>query len=219
MAIEQSTRNVSDVITAVKRQFGDESGVQITDADIFRWIDDAQRDIVIKNPEVNAVLATINVTADTGQYTLLSELPNILKIHSIHYNGKLLPSMTFTGAQEYLIGETGSPNSGTPQFWYIYAGVLHLWPVPTADLASGISIYYSKQPTRVTTSGDLLSVPDNYYKAVVDFCLAQAYELDENLQLSQYKDDQYSRSVTEMGNDVIEQMRVYPTINLLPEDL
>lgn len=37
-----STYTVQDVLTEIKRTFGDEAGVQITDADIYRWIDRGQ---------------------------------------------------------------------------------------------------------------------------------------------------------------------------------
>ena len=37
-----TTKTALDVANYVKRQFGDESGTQMTDADIWRWIDSAQ---------------------------------------------------------------------------------------------------------------------------------------------------------------------------------
>lgn len=217
MPIEPTTRNVSEVLTAVKRQFGDESGVQVTDSDIFRWVDDAQREIVIKNPSVLAVFLQLNVESDKESYPLLSEIPDILRIHSIHYKGQILPHMTFLEAQEFIIRE-GEQNSGVPRVWYEYGGVLHLWPVPQETLEAGLSIYYNKAPARVQTSGDLLSVPDNYFKVVVDYCLAQAYEMDENMQMAQMKEDQYGRSIAEQSADGATQQRHYPTIQILPED-
>lgn len=219
MPIESFTRSVSDVITAVKRQFGDESGVQVTDSDIFRWVDDAQREIVVKNSELNAVYVEINTTTGTSAYPLLSEIPDILKVHSIHYNGSFLPSMTFLAAQEYIISnDTGANYTTQPQLWYEYGGVLQIWPTPQEDLTPGLKVFYSKKPAIVSTSGQLLEVPDSYFKTVVDFCLQQAYEMDENQQMAQMKEDQFNRSVEAQGNDTSTQMRTYPTINCLPED-
>ena len=54
MPVERKTKTVQDVLLSVKRQFGDESGVQVTDSDIVRWVDDAQREISMNNPEINA---------------------------------------------------------------------------------------------------------------------------------------------------------------------
>lgn len=220
MPIESYTRSVDDVITAVKRQFGDESGVQITNSDIFRWVDDAQREIVVKNSELNAVYVEIAVTAGTADYPLLSEIPDILKLHSVHYNGSFLPSMSFLAAQEYIINNstTTVDYSDTPQLWYEYGGVMHIWPTPQEDLATGLKIFYSRKPDLITTTGDGLDVPDSYFKTIVDFCLQQAYEMDENQQMAQLKEDQFNRSVEAQGNDTQSQMRSYPTIQALPED-
>jgi hypothetical protein len=39
---------VSEIATRVRRQFGDDVGILITDADIIRWVNDAQREIAVK---------------------------------------------------------------------------------------------------------------------------------------------------------------------------
>lgn len=51
---------VSEIATRVKRQFGDEAGAQIEDADILRWVNDAMIDIARTNNllQISATTAT-----------------------------------------------------------------------------------------------------------------------------------------------------------------
>jgi len=68
MSYGAKTRLVSEVITAVQRQFGDESGVQLENTDIIRWINDAQDVIVAKNKVLKAKSTTAAV-ADHSRFT------------------------------------------------------------------------------------------------------------------------------------------------------
>lgn len=217
MPVERKSKTVSDVTEAVKRLFGDESGVQITDSDIIRWCDDAQREIVMNNPEVGAGLVQVNVTANQATYPVLTHVPDMMIIHSLHYDNQILPNKTFVQAQEEII-RSGTQSPGTPQFWYEYAGVITLYPVPDTDKPLGLTFYYSKAPTEITSVGQTLFVADSYFKSVVDFCLAQAQELDENYGASQAKMQQFETSMQKQANRTRAEDNVYPTITLLPED-
>lgn len=218
MPVERKSRTATEVTTAVKRQFGDESGVQVQDADIIRWINDAQYEIVVKNPEVNAGMVQINVASGQTQYPLLTNIPDMLVIHSIHFNGELLPNLTFTEAQQTIIRSNDTRTDVTPRFWYEYAGVVNLWPKPSAATALGLTVFYSKAPTVVTTMGQTLSVPDSYFKAIVDFCLTQAHEMDDNMQAAGIKAQQFETSLQVQANRTQAQDAFYPSIIMLPED-
>lgn len=218
MPVERKSKTVDDVITAVKRQFGDESSVQINDTDIIRWTNDAQTEIAIKNPEVNAGMALIDVTAGVTAYPLLTAVHDMLVIHSIHFRGQILPNMTFLEAQENIIKSQDTRTSDTPIFWYEYAGVVNLWPIPSNTYSQGLTIFYSKAPTLITTDSAPLSVADSYFKAIVDFCLTQAHELDENFSAAQVKAQQFETSLQVQANRGHSQDAYYPTIQLLPED-
>jgi hypothetical protein len=117
MAIERYTRTVTDVITSVKRQFGDESAVQITDADIIRWVNDGQREIVDQNTTINQKLAKTDVIAGQDAYPLATDpaLPNISRINSVRHDGTLLENITIQEAENYVVGDG---NTGTPEAWY-----------------------------------------------------------------------------------------------------
>lgn len=218
MPVERKSKTVQNVADSVKRQFGDESGVQVQDSDIVRWVNDAQYEIVTKNPEVNAGMVTVNVTKDQTLYPLLTNVPDMLVVHSIHFRGEYLNNLSFLEAQQTIIRTDDTETSDSPKFWYEYAGNVNLWPKPSTTYAAGLTVFYSKAPTLITTLGQTLSVPDSYFKAVVDFCLTQAHEMDDNHQASSQKAQQFETALQVQANRTHAQDAFYPTIIMLPED-
>jgi hypothetical protein len=218
MPLERKSKTVQNVTDAVKRQFGDESGVQVTDADVIRWVNDAQYEIVTKNPEVNAGMVTVNVVAGQTLYPLLANVPDMLVIHSIHFQGEYLNNISFLEAQQTIIRSNDTQTDASPSFWYEYAGTVNLWPKPSTSYAAGLTVFYSKVPTLITTLGQTLSVSDSYFKAVVDFCLTQAHEMDDNYQAAGSKAQQFETALQVQANRTHAQDAFYPTIIMLPED-
>lgn len=172
MPLGTPTKRLSDVITYTKRQFGDESGVQITDADITRWANQAQIEIVNKNPMIQATALSSSVK---GQQTYPVP-PDIIQIESIMYDGNILEPRNFEGVRTQLGDENSTP--GTPQLWYTWADQIYLWPIP--DAVKQIAVNYSKAPTLLVNTNDLLSVPDRYFDRVCEYVNSKAYELDED---------------------------------------
>lgn len=218
MPVERYSKTVNDVIAAVKRQFGDTSGQQVTDSNITAWISDAQREIVVNNPEVNQAVVQFNVVANQATYPLLSNVPDMLVIHSLHFNGELLRNLTFLQAQEFIIKANDTSSDSRPSFWYEWAGVINFWPKPSTSITNGVTVFYSKAPAEITSTGVVLSVPDSYFKSVVDFCMTQAYEMDDNAQMAQAKATQFETSMQKQANRQKSQDNYYPTVTLLPED-
>lgn len=197
MTYSAPTRTVAEVMTAVKRQFGDESGVQLEDSDIIRWVNDAQDAIVTKNKVLKAKSTTQSV-AGQANYTL----PNtdIHQIESIHYNNYRIPNMSFAEAEEHIYrADPINVVLGDPVLWYEWANQITFWPIPTD--VKNIDIFYTKRPAKVTSSADTLSVPDKYFQDVLMYVLTQAYEMDEDLYSSQVKSQQFSASLDEKGEE------------------
>lgn len=213
MVQEVYTKNVGDIFRAVKRQFGDESGVQITDEDISRWVDDAQSDIIVNNSDVNASFAQINVIANQTAYPIKDHVANVFIIQSIHYNGEYLRNMSFQEAQAEIIKKTQpGEHSGVPMFWYERAGVIHLFPKPASSISAGLGVFYSARPTAITGNTTPLSVPDHFFSTIVNYCLSQAYLLDENAQMAQITSQNYDTAMAQRVNRTQSEHNTYPTI-------
>lgn len=200
-----STYKAQDVVDYVLRQLGDESSVQFTESDVIRWINAAQRDIIHSNKELNQVEATVNLLAGQRRYPVLSSLPDIMRIHSIEMNGRLLPHHTLEEVQDGDI-----PVS---HYWYQFGGVLYIAPAPDVDVNEGLILRYTRAPNRITDTTEMLGIPDSYYKALIDYCMKEAYEQDENFEASQMKSSQFNQFIeTHRYSTTVETGRDYPTI-------
>lgn len=192
MPLGTPTKTVQDVVTAVQRQFGDESGVQITSVDILRWVNQAQMEICNKNPILQA---TATSTTIVGQQTYSVPL-DIIQVESLMFAGNILEPRNFEGIRLEL-GEANS-EQGVPQFWYTWRDLLYLWPIP--DSADLLEVNYSRKPVAVTTVAALLDLPDRYYERVCEFCKAKAYELDEDWSAQKIERDSFDMELNAVTN-------------------
>lgn len=218
MPVDIITRSTADVILEVKRLFGDESGVQITDSDIVRWINAAQLEIAMRNPEILPAVAVVNSVASQADYPLVSNVPNILTVQSIHYRNKPVKHLQFQEAEAFLMGDQIFPDSPSeiPEFWYERAGVVTFYPAPSASETGAIKVYFNKRPDAVTTNS-LLSLSDHYYNGIVNYVLEQAYLLDENPQLAGVVAAKFSETVTRMQERTSTQSDYYPFITVIED--
>jgi hypothetical protein len=218
MTLSPITKKVSDVAIFVKRAFGDESAVQVTDDDIYRWINAAQQEILTKNKLLKAV-ATTDLTSGISEYLFPSQ--NIQEVQSIHISGKKINYYSFQEAEDYIINtDPDKLATGTPVSWYEWGGTFYLYPTPDTTVVGGIKIYYVKAPDIVAAQADLLSVPDEYFNRIIEYCLGQAYEMDEDTQNSQYKLSQFSQGLDIMADAATNiNASYYPRITILEDDL
>lgn len=221
MAIESYSHIVNDVVTTVTRQFGDEAQIQIDSADIIRWINMGQREIVTNNTSINRVVARTSIVAGQASYPLDADsaFKGIQKLTAVMVDGLPLTGMTFQEALAYLKAPPSSSATGVPSIWYSEAGMLNLWPKPDKNITNGLAIYFIKAPPVVAVIGDKLGVPDNFYNALVQYVLQQAYELDENFQAAGIKGQQFEKSVNIQQNQNDTADDFYPTITLDPGDV
>jgi len=213
----------SDVMTRVKRQFGDESGVQVIDADIIRWINDGQRHIVTQNEGLLEKSAYTNTVALQQDYSLPIDL---LILRSIHLKDQ--PSASYFSIKYHTFNEFDqivdgwdqtASDRGYPTIYTIYAGIIKLFPLPEISQTNGLKIYYNRVPVDVVDSTSALDVPLLYHEPLVKYCLQQAYEMDEDFDKSQAKAAEMNADLSLLrGRDDWKKQDLYPTITILAED-
>lgn len=212
LGYQPTNRLVSSVMSRVRRTFGDESGVQLQDSDMIRWINDAQATICNRN-KVLKTRAFTWTQANIAEYQFPSE--DIEQIESLHYDGRILPNKSFAQAELQL--QNAPDSTGEPWFWYEWGGAFTLYPTP--DSAKQLTIYYTTQPDPISSVDDKLNVPDKYFVAIVNYVLAQAYEMDEDWQASQAKLQQVEQSVASFGEEERTAQRMtYEVITLIDGD-
>jgi hypothetical protein len=213
--------NVQDVADRVKRTFGDEAGVQITDADIIRWVNDAQLQISVDNEDLLETVGTASIVSGQADYTAPS---NLNTLRSLMYNNYRIKGLSFSEFNEYLDGFKAPAGqnvygNGRPEVFMVYGGTITLFPTPNESITDGLRIYYSRHPASVGTLADALTVPDRYHPAVVEYCLKRAYELDENVEMTAFKKGEFDSQVQKLkSQEKVTSTEYYPRITTLPED-
>jgi hypothetical protein len=205
---------VSEIATRVKRQFGDEAGAQITDSDVIRWVNDAQTEIAIAN-DLLQVSASATTTAGTQKYTIPT---NLLILRSVKWKGVKLQALSMEEADNIMVAND-TTSQGTPTAFWQFARQIYLWPTPSTSNATDLVIYYTRQPVQVTATTDTPELPVQYHPRIVEYCIAQAAELDDNLQHYQMKMAQFETGVTKLKDNADwENQDYYPGITAMPRD-
>lgn len=216
--------NVSDVIIRVQRLFGDQSGVQIDDNDIIRYINDAQREIVMHNEAVLETTTTVNIVAGQNIYAFPTDL---LVLRSLRV--QLTSSAGYQYIKYYNLSEFdkviyswdgGDFKDKNVLIYTLYGREIFLYPTPNVSITDGLKLLYSTYPTDVALTTDELSVPLEYHNAVLRFCLHRATMQDEDYQASAIHEQQFLQNVQILSNREGRGAReTYPTITTLPDDL
>jgi len=214
-SLSSITHTVQDVQTAVFRQFGDESGVQLITGDIVRWINMAQEEINNRNKVVKSASHT-TTTKDVSTYTFPSVA--ILQVDALSVDGRFLPSIPYAEARRLMNrNDPASTFEGRPQFWFEYGGQFNLWPKPVQSDWE-IQLLYTQKTTPVVHPSDLLGLPDKYFPAIVQYVLQQAYELDEDWQAVTAKSTQFDQRVGQLADEERQsQSLTYETVSVVDD--
>lgn len=174
---------VGDVKSRVKRQFGDESGVQIMDSDIYSWISDAVRHIILNNEEVIEASSTIDLVASQQDYDFPSDIVSITSVTcetgdaTSYFN---LRGYSIEQFNTYIDGwDGGFFGPGQPAVYTIYDSKIKLFPIPSSNRIAGLKILYSTYLNEIS-SDIAIELPRIYFNIIVDYCLQKAYEMDED---------------------------------------
>lgn len=210
---------VSDIVTRVLRTFGDDAQAQIQEADIIRWVNDAQVDMS-NDENLFRVTATMSAVANQMLYTLPS---NIMNLHSVKYNGKTLRSLSQQEADAFIVDNDDPTASnlpvGCPTHYWIWGSTLHLYPIPS-ESTDTIMLYYQRVPNNIANVTDTPDVPLVYHNALVEYCLVQAYALDDNLYGYQVRKIHYDETIQKLSDyNTWERREYYPFIGSSPGDV
>jgi hypothetical protein len=215
---------VQDIVTRVRRTFGDEAAVQVTDADIIRWINDSQVEIIKHNDSALQQTAYVNLVLGQQEYTMPADL---IILRSLRYKFSDMLSysaLRFKNMQQFddsVDGwDGGLFSQGNPEFFTMYADKAILFPIPSQSVASGLKVLYNQKPTDVVGLSDALALPLIYHNTILKYCMWQASLLDENndaamMFQNDFRGDMDMLEKTETSDPVA----TYHTITVLEFDL
>lgn len=196
--------NVSDVMTRVRRTFGDQDDIQITGDDIMRWINDGQREMTMQLPDLLMSVGYLDTVVGQLRYTLPDDLLTLNNVYTREAANTAYYAMKWMSEAEFvqkLDGWDGDPNNypygnGIPMV-YVKEGLntLVVFPAPQASLTQGLKLTYARKSVDVTADTDPLDIPDYLHNTLVAYCLVQAYELDEDWESVQMKAQQFQNDI------------------------
>jgi hypothetical protein len=181
----------ANLISRIQDTLQDTTSVRWPEAELLRYINDAQREIVNFKPEASATHANVVLSAGTeqsipsGGLRLIKVTRNMSGTAS-DATGKRairIVDVDILNSQEpdwHDPTVTGDAAHGTnvkhyafdfddPKKFYVYPGV-------SGD--AYLEIVYSGSPTDLTATSDTISLDDIYGNAIIDFVLYKAYLKD-----------------------------------------
>jgi hypothetical protein len=216
--------NLGEVKSRVKRQFGDEAQVQISDVDIIRWVNDGQRHIVMHNNNLNRRITVGTLYKDQADYLLPENLFNLNSISVKNTNS--LSYFHIKGVSKFEFDQningwdgTAVSGSSTPYLYFKFGQSISLFPTPNSNVVDGLKIDYARFSDDLANNDDVIDLPIEYHSAIVDYCLQQAYELDEDWQASAAKAGQVQNTLhvnRNRENDGAKES--YSSITTMPDD-
>jgi hypothetical protein len=137
---------VSELAIRVKRQFGDESSVQVTDDDIIRWVNAGVSEIARKN-QLLETKANSSIIAGTADYSYPTDLLTLIAVRA---NTVSLLKLSPSAIDDYVY-DTSTP--GCPTAYSTFGRIITLYPTPNA--AGTLTISYTAKPAVVAETSDL----------------------------------------------------------------
>ena len=154
-----------NVIDLVRGELDDQSANFITNADLLKHIQEANKDLPATYLDyTEGVLTTVATQADYAMPTDSREL------NSVTLDGVPL---IYASKQGLLADGYTLTDAGEPTHYYSYGAKIKLYPVPDA-IYTGTFDYF-KWRTAITQVGDSLTLPDDCGKVIVDYCLYRIY--------------------------------------------
>lgn len=230
----------TDIARRVKRLFGDESGVQVTDEDIIDWVNDAIREAFFQNDELDRLTLYPEVLAKDNRVNLAPMGGTVpLTIESVHYRETAtgafyqIPYMSSRAFNEY-IPDWDTTNLATPLSRNLPLGIpiawtrgdgqseIVLYPVPETGGTGLLKVVVGAGGGFITLLTDELVnyIPEHLHNYIVEFCMMKAYELDEDWEAVRTKGEIVQSSLDfNQGRNSWVGRDSYPIIVPSPDDM
>ena len=168
------------IITDVRNEILETNPAFWTDTELIRHINRAQRDYCNKVRFLENA-SYFSSSVGSNQYNLPADFISVKALlHNVpDINGnanwkRVRPSTLEKTVQERVnFPNTTTNNQGRPSRYWIWDGTLYVDPAPSTENSSSNDFYlwYKSKPTTITSSSDLLSVPDELAEGITEYVL------------------------------------------------
>lgn len=175
----------SAIITKAKTILQDTTSVRWTDAELLGWLNDGQREVCMRRPDVSTKLISHPLVAGTRQ-SIPADGTAALKVVRNMGSGGATPGRAVRHVAMDIL-DSNVPNwhaetaSGTilhavtdmriPRTFYVY---------PPAISGTQVELLYAAPPAELASTASVLTVDDFYAGPLVDWVCSRAYEKDQD---------------------------------------
>jgi hypothetical protein len=207
--------NLGQIVTRVQRQAGDSSGALFTRDDIVSWANEGQL-IIVRKTECLTKHKQTDLTIGDGSYELPADFLFMKRV-TLDDSRLIETTLDDLDTQSNSIDSTGA---SSPSFWYQSDNILFLFPTPASAGVGNLDIYYVRQPLELVNDNDVPEIPVWMHKEIVQYCKAQAKELDDDPQGQTQAQALFEGNIAEAQYELHSQpVDSYPAVRSLPGDM
>lgn len=155
----------------------DESNVRWTRAELLKWLNDSQREIVLQRPDSLAENATITLAAGTKQSLPSTAIQLLDIVRNSSGRAIRLVSRAIMDSQQP-DWHTQTQSSTIKHYMFDVRDPKHFYVYPPAVVGTQVEAIYSTAPTDCATEAAAIALNDIYANAMVDYVLYRAYLKD-----------------------------------------
>jgi hypothetical protein len=187
---------VNTIVSRAQAVIQDATGVRWPGAELVDWLNDGQREIVLRAPVAGSVTESVTLTADSSRQDLPAGGVMFFRL-TRNIGGRAIR------AADHNLMDRGLPD------WHQALGpaVVHYVADPLNPrsyyvyprAAGAVELVYSKLPATAAAGGDV-GLPDIYANMLLDYVLYRAYSKDaEATNMKALADSAYARFLAPLG--------------------
>lgn len=175
----------AQIIERVTDTLQDKDNIRWPRAELLRYINDAQREIVLRRPDSSSKVASVLLSANDTKQSIPADGARLLEVTRNMGTGATpgrsirLTAREVLDAQVPLWHQSGPTavishfvfDVRVPRTFYVY-------PRPTSNVY--VELQYSAAPVDLATENDVLTLDDIYANAVIAYTIMRAYQKDED---------------------------------------
>ena len=166
----------------------DTTNIRWPSDELLDWLNDGQREIVLRKPDAYTKSLAIVLTASETKQSIPSDGIQLIDIVRNMGTGGSTPGRAITRTERYILDsqrpdwntETGSAtvkhymfDERNPKYFYVYP--------PQASTPGYAEVVYSAAPAALATAAATITLDDIYASALLDYVLYRAYSKDADI--------------------------------------
>lgn len=175
---------ISVITTRAKDILQDTTSIRWPEEELFRWISDAQREVVLYRPEAYVSNTSVQLTAQSSKQNVPTEAVRLLDVvRNMGSDGTTAGRAIRLVSREIMDAQNpnwhvSTPNAVIQHFIFDARDPKTFYVYPRPNAAVYVEAILSMVPPDITSNSQSLVVPDIFANPILDYTLFRAYTKD-----------------------------------------